>query len=102
MERERGLDDKDICAQAMVAIIFFLCATARKLFQAKAFSGLLHANGRLTALLFTAGVITDWLGGFTKQKKKVPEPKAAMLSLGTIRVRHMGRLRSRAVVAIVV
>lgn len=69
MERERELDDKDICAQAMVAIIFsfFLSVRARKLFQAKASFGIASCKWEVYSAAFSAGVITGWLG-FTKEK----------------------------------
>jgi hypothetical protein len=63
---------------------FFLCVGARKLFQAKAFSGIASCKWEVYSAAFSAGVITGWLG-FTKEKT-VPEPKVAMmLSLGLIR-----------------
>jgi hypothetical protein len=56
MERERGLDDKDICAQAMVAIIFFPLRYGTKTFPSEgvfwiasckweAYSAAFHSRG---------------------------------------------------------
>ena len=84
---ERGLDDKDICAQAMVAIIFFLSSSASEhenFSKRRRFLELLHANGRSTALLSQPGL--SRAGSGSRKKKTVPEPKVAMmLSLGLIR-----------------
>lgn len=58
---------KIFCAQAMVAIIFFLRARARKSFRAKAFSGIASRKWEVYSAAFSSGVITGWLG-FTKEK----------------------------------
>jgi hypothetical protein len=95
MERERGLDGKDLCAQAMVAIIFFSFAPGHeKFFRAKAFSGTASCQWEVYSAAFSSGVITGWLGS-RKKKKTVPEPKvAAMQSLGAIRQRTYCRRES--------
>jgi hypothetical protein len=102
---------KDLCAQAMVAIIFFFSARqGMKTFfsQAKAFSGLcLMQMGGLQRCVSQPGL--SRAGSGSRQKKKtVPEPKVAMQvtrldpTVDTWQGGNRGRLESRAEVVVVV
>ena len=83
---ERGLDDKDICAQAMVAIIFFLpLRQGTKTFPSEGvFWNCLMQMGGLQRCFLIRGY--HGLARVHERKTAVPEPKVAMmLSLGLIR-----------------
>lgn len=92
MERERGLDDKDICAQAMVAFIFFPpflpLRQGTKTFPSEGvFWNCFMQMGGLQRCFLIRGY--HGLARVHERKKTVPEPKVAMmLSLGLIRLRH--------------
>jgi len=71
-------------------------------FKRRRFLELLHANGRLTALLFTAGVITGWLGGSRSRKKRFPNRRLRCVHSARSECDTWEGLRSRAVATIVV
>jgi hypothetical protein len=101
---------KDLCAQATVAIIFFLRASGHENFffpKRRRFLDLLDANGRSTALLCSAGVITGWLGFTTEEKNGSRTEGCDAGHSARSDSRHMaggnrGRLESRAEVVVVV